>query len=220
METRKIVASHRSGRGKGPARRLRSQGQIPAVVYGKSTAARSLSVAPKDLQQVLESERGRNTVIELDLEGKQKMTVLLGDYQRHPVTRELLHADFLHVGLDQPVNVDVPLELLGKPRGVVMGGTLRQVFRKLPLRCLVTQIPTKITHDVSHLELDMHVATKELKLPEGVEVRLAKERTVAAVVTEKKRGAEEEAVQAEQKPEGQAAAEAPSADAKAASEKK
>jgi large subunit ribosomal protein L25 len=193
MEQIKIVASRRPQGGKGNARRLRAEGHIPAVAYGRDLAAMPLSVSPKDLLNVLASEHGRNSVVELELEG-DKFTALLADYQYHPVTRSLLHADFLHIHLDKPVEVDVPLELTGKPAGVVVGGILRQVFRKLPIRCLPAQIPVKIVHDVTELELDDAVPVSALALPEGVVVRLPAEQTVAAVVTEKKRGeAEEEA---------------------------
>ena len=184
METIKLVASRRSESGKGAASRLRSTGQIPAVAYGKQLPAQSLAVAPEALKAVFASAYGNNNVIELDVEGKDKLTVLLRDYQYHPVSRQLLHADFVQIHLDQPVDVEVPLELTGKPQGVVQGGILRQVFRKLPIRALPNSIPVKIVHDVTALELDGHVASKDLSLPEGVAVRLPAEQTVASIVTE------------------------------------
>jgi large subunit ribosomal protein L25 len=115
----------------------------------------------------------------------------------------------VQIHLDQPVNVEVPLELTGKAAGVVAGGTLRQVFRKLPIRCLPGQIPVKIVHDVTSLALDGHVGTKDLALPEGVSVRLPPEQTVASVVTEIIRQEEETA------PAAGAAAAAPAAGAAA-----
>ena len=193
MELVKVPASRRDSAGKGSSRRLRSDGRIPAIAYGKGEPAVQLAVSPKDLVGVLARERGRNSVIELQVEGADKLTVLLSDYQYHPVSRQLLHADFLKIALDEPVDVEVPFELTGKPQGVVMGGILRQVYRKLPVRCLPEQIPVKITHDVTSLELDDVVPVSALGLPEGVSVRLPAEQTVAAVVTEKKRGFEEEA---------------------------
>ena len=192
MELVKVTASNRQSAGKGNARRLRGEQRIPAVAYGKGEPALKLAVSPKDLLGVLAREHGRNSVIELQVEGGEKLTVLLCDFQYHPVSRTLLHADFLKIALDQPVDVDVPFDLTGKPQGVVMGGILRQVYRKLPVRCLPDKIPVKIEHDVTPLELDDHVAVKDLALPEGVSVRLPAEQTVAAVVTETKRGAEEE----------------------------
>lgn len=215
METIKIVAARRDGSGKGAARRLRTAGQIPAVAYGKDLAAVPLTVAPKDLLGVLASEHGRNSVVELDVSG-EKITALLTDYQYHPVSRQLLHADFHRIHLDQAVDVDVPLELTGKPKGVVLGGTLRQVFRKLPVRCLPSLIPVKIVHDVTELDIDDAVPVSALSLAEGVAVRLPAEQTVAAVVTEKKRVEEEETPVAA---EGAAAAPA-AADAKAGADAK
>jgi len=192
MELVKVPAIRRTESGKGPARRLRHEGRIPATAYGKEMAAESLAVSPKDLLGVLKSERGRNSVIELEVDGEGKRTVLLADYQYHPLSREFLHADFLQIHLDRPVEVDVPFELTGKAKGVVVGGVLRQVYRKLPIRCLPEQIPVKIEHDVTELDLDGHVAVHDLALPEGVVVRLDENRTVAAVVTETKRAEEEE----------------------------
>src|SRR5215831_12734114 len=105
MDLRKISVTARDGRGKGEATRLRRGGRIPAVAYGKKLGAQSLALSPDDLKGVLTSERGRNTVIELDVEGKNKLTVLLREYQHHPVTRAILHADFVQISLDEPVDV-------------------------------------------------------------------------------------------------------------------
>jgi len=184
MDTIKVTASRRTENGKGAANRLRTTGKIPAVAYGKQLPAQSLAVAPDALKAVFASAYGNNNVIELDVEGKDKLTVLLRDYQYHPVSRQLLHADFVQVFMDQPVDVEVPLELTGKAAGVVKGGILRQVFRRLPIRSLPGNIPVKIVHDVTSLDLDGHIAPKDLSLPEGVSVRLPAEQTVAAIVHE------------------------------------
>jgi large subunit ribosomal protein L25 len=196
MDLRKISANAREGRGKGEAARLRRSGRIPAVAYGKKLAAQALAVPPEELKSVLTSEKGRNTVIELDVDGKNKLTVLLRDYQHHPVSRAILHADFVQIALDEPVDVQIPLEMTGKPVGVVKGGVLRQVFRRIPVRCLPQQIPVKVVHDVTELDLDGHVPAKALALPAGVEVRLPPEQTVIAIVTEKAAPEEEEAAAA------------------------
>ncbi len=193
MQTISIKAARRAQSGKGAASRLRRTGQVPAVAYGKSLPSQALSVSPAQLTQVLASERGRNTVVELDVEGTEKLMVLLCDYQHHPLSREFLHADFYQIKLDEPVDVDVPLELTGKAQGVILGGTLRQVYRKLPVRCLPEHIPVKITHDVTSLGLDGYVPTRDLSLPEGVTVRLPPEQTLIAIVKEKQAPEEEAA---------------------------
>lgn len=182
METMKVVAARRSDSGSGAAHRLRQTGRIPAVAYGKGLATESLAVVPEDIRRVLAGEFGRNTVIELEVEGEEKRTVLLCDYQYHPLTRELLHADFRRIALDQPIEVEVPFELLGKSKGVVAGGTLRQVFRRLPVRCLPALIPAKLSHDVTELDIDDVVAASEVAVPEGVTIQLPPTQTVVAVV--------------------------------------
>jgi large subunit ribosomal protein L25 len=214
MDLRKISADPRDEKGKGAASRLRRTGKVPAVAYGKSLPAQSLAVSPADLKAVLGSQHGRNTVIELDVAGKSKLTVLLRDYQHHPVSRDLLHADFVQIALDQPVDVDIPLETTGKSVGVVKGGVLRQVFRRVPVRCLPELIPVKIVYDVTGLDLDGVVPAKGLPLPEGVSVRLPPEQTVIAIVTEKQTAEEETTGQ----PAAGAAA-APAAGAGAAADK-
>ena len=220
METIKVAADRRNESGKGAASRLRSVGKIPAVAYGKQLPAQSLAVSPDALKAVFASAYGNNNVIELDVEGKDKLTVLLRDYQYHPVSRRLLHADFVQVFMDQPVDVEVPLELTGKALGVVQGGILRQVFRKLPIRALPGSIPVKIVHDVTALALDGHVATKDLGLPEGVSVRLPAEQTVAAIVHEVVREEETAAPGAAAAAPAAGAAAAPAAAAAKAPEKK
>ncbi len=201
MDLLKISATRRDESGSGPARRLRAQGQIPAVAYGKETPATSLSVQPKDIDAILGSPHGRNTVLELDI-GGSSLTALLTDLQYHPVTREPLHVDFVQIHLDRTVDVLVPFELTGRPKGVVAGGVLRQIYRRLPVRCLPSDIPIKLSHDVTELELNQHVLASELALPEGVTVLLPPNQTVAGV------GAEAKAPEEEEKPAAAAAGEA------------
>jgi len=193
MELRKFNATVRPESGKGASARLRKTGKIPAVAYGKNLPVQSLSISPSDLSGVLTSEHGRNSVIELDVEGQKKLTVLIRDFQYHPLSRELLHADFVQIALDQPVDVDVPLDAVGKAKGVVDGGLLRQVYRRVPVRCLPEKIPVKLVHDVTALGLNEHVLVKDLAVPEGVTIRLPPEQTVLAVAMEKQQVEEEEA---------------------------
>lgn len=191
-----FAANPRTETGKGAARRLRNSGQIPAVAYGKSLAATTLSVMPKDVVTVLKSERGQNTVLQMKVNGGGDLLVMIKDYTYHPVSRSLEHVDFVEVKLDQPVDVDVPLVTQGKAAGVTLGGLLRQVFRTIPVRCLPDRIPLKIETDVTALELGDAIATKDLKLPEGVEVRLPAEQTLVAVVAPEKDRSEEAAAPA------------------------
>jgi large subunit ribosomal protein L25 len=180
-----LKAQARAVAGKSEARRVRRSGFVPAIAYGKELAATPIAVAPKEVAAILKSELGKNTVITLDLDGKA-LLAMIRDFTVHPVQRSLEHVDFVEVKLDRPVDVDVPLIPTGKAVGVAKGGVLRVVHRLVPVRCLPDRIPTKIETDVTHLELGEHVATRDLKLPDGVTVRLPAEQTLVAVVAPEK----------------------------------
>ncbi len=122
MDLIKVTATRRQENGKGASSRLRREGLIPAVAYGKNITAQALAVSPAAVIKVLVSDLGVNSVLELDVEGKDKITALIRDYQYHPLSRQLLHADFQQIKLDEPVDVEVPLELTGKAAGIVLGG--------------------------------------------------------------------------------------------------
>jgi large subunit ribosomal protein L25 len=206
-----VTANPRNETGKGAARRLRNSGQIPAVAYGKGLAATTLAVAPKEIITVLKSERGQNTVLQMKVNGGKDLLVMIKEFTYHPVSRSLEHVDFVEVKLDQPVDVDVPLVTQGKAVGVTLGGLLRQVYRTIPVRCLPDRIPLKVDTDVTHLELGDAISTKDLKLPEGVEVRLPAEQTLVAVVAPEKDRSEEAAAAPGAPGAGAAAAAAPAA---------
>jgi len=211
-----LKANPRNDVGKGAARRLRATGQIPAIAYGKGLPSTPVSVSPKEVLGILKSERGKNSVIELELDaGKKKILAMIRDYSYHPLNRDLEHVDFVEVKLDQPVDVDIPLVTTGKAVGVTLGGVLRQVYRTIPVRCLPDRIPLKVETDVSHLKLGEHIATQDLKLTEGVTVRLPAEQTLVAVVAPEKERAEDVAA-APGAPGAPAAAGAPAAGGAAA----
>jgi len=192
-----VAATPRPSRGKGAARRLRNDGQIPAVAYGKGIAATALAVSPKDILTVLKSERGQNTVIQMKVGTEKDILVMIKDFTVHPVARTLEHVDFVEVKLDRQVDVEIPLVATGKPIGIANGGILRQVYRVVPVRCLPDRIPLKIEVDISALDLHESLHAKALPVPEGVEIRLAPEQTVVAIVApEKDRSAEEDAAAA------------------------
>ena len=153
MEIIKLNAAPRPESGKGPSHRLRLAGKIPAIAYGRDLKATPLAVSPKGLLQVLSSDHGQNAVVELDVEGGETITVMVRDYSYHPVTRELQHADFMRVLLDQPVEVEIPFRCVGKSKGIVLGGVLQQVFRKLPVVCLPERIPAFIEIDITELDM-------------------------------------------------------------------
>jgi large subunit ribosomal protein L25 len=176
-----LEAKSRQGAGKGAARKLRSQGLVPAVVYGKHLQAPvHVAVDPKSIRQSINTPHKFNTLITLKLDGASHQ-VLLKDYQQDPVTREILHADFIAVSDNEKVKVNVPLVLTGKAVGTADGGLLTQARRELEVWALPQAIPEKIEADVTHLKIAMALHVNDIKLPAGVSVKTNVNYTLAVV---------------------------------------
>jgi large subunit ribosomal protein L25 len=177
-----LVAEVRDATGKGAARKLRAAGRIPAVVYGRGTESRAISVDPSALQRLLQSGgAGMNTLIELSVDGTTR-TVLVKELQRDPVRGRPLHTDFYLVQLDQKVEVSVPIHLVGKAPGVELGGILDHPLREIELECLPRAIPESVDVDVSALQVGDSIHVRDLELPEGASVRTDADLAVASVV--------------------------------------
>lgn len=187
-----LVAESRPSTGKGAARQLRSRGLVPAVYYGPGHQPTGLAVRPKELIAALSSAYGRNTLISLQIDGKTE-NALVQDVQVHPVTRHPLHVDFYRVDLDKEIEREVTFVAEGRAKGVVAGGELSVIYRKLPLRAKPGAFPSSVHVDVTNLEIGDHIKVKDLTLPEGVSVALPSERNVVSVTTVRKRKEEEEA---------------------------
>jgi len=218
-----IQASTRSATGKGPARRTRNQGKLPAVMYGPGDEGHPIAIDAKDVKAILAAPLGKNTVVTLALEGRSTLA-LLKSFEHHPLTREIRHADFYTVTGDRKIVVRVPFVLTGKSKGVATeGGVLRQIYRELPVLTTPDKIPAKIEADVTNLGLGESFHVRELTLPEGVAVKLDAAQTVASVVAPEKEeakaavpGAPADAKAAAAAPAKDAKAAAPAKDAKAA----
>jgi len=173
--------------GKGSARRLRASGRIPAVVYGRhSKQAAHFSVDPVAIKVAIATPHRFNTLITLKVDGQPDRQVLVRDFQLDPVSRDLLHADFLEVREDEQVKVNVPVRLVGRPVGVAEGGILSQLRRELEVYALPAAIPESIEVDVSHLKMAQSVHVNEIKLPPGVEAKTTVNYTLAVVAVPEK----------------------------------
>jgi len=156
----------REGRGKNEARRLRAQGQIPAVVYGAEKGkALEISVDPKALLRILHSESGVNSLIGLEgLAAVGDARVLVKEYQLDPIDHKLLHADFYQVAMDKTLTVTVPIVLKGEAKGVKQqGGIVDFVNREVEIEVLPGDIPENITVDISELMLNQGVRVRDLQ---------------------------------------------------------
>lgn len=190
MEFPKLEVAVRTRTGKGPARRLRQKGKAPAVLYGSNVETVSLSVTPKDLVKALAGPLRTNTVLSLsisDASGSvpKECKAMVVDHHFDPVTREVLHVDFLALDLSKKITVKVPLKLTGRSLGEQAGGKLKAVFRALSVECLPEVIPEAITVDVTPLGLNQTIDVKDIPLPEGVSINLPLDTTVILVESSK-----------------------------------
>ncbi|NBD13290.1 MULTISPECIES: 50S ribosomal protein L25/general stress protein Ctc [Corallococcus] len=176
-----LEAKAREGSGKGVARRLRASGQVPAVVYGKHLKAPlHISVDPKAIRTAINTPHKLNTLIQLKLAGNDQQ-VLLKDYQMDPLTRDILHADFIAVRDNDQVKVNLPVVLTGKAAGVADGGLLTQIRRNLEVWALPGAIPLQIEVDVTNLKIAEAIHVNDVKLPDGVSVKTHVNYTIAVL---------------------------------------
>ena len=148
-----LKAEIRDRTGKGAARSVRRDLRVPAVLYGPKTQPTTLSVSSLELEKLLRETQGESKLVNLNIEGSQTRQVLLREIQKHPYRRRFLHIDFYEVPLDQPIVVEVVVELVGDSIGVQKGGELNLIQRTLAIRCLPNQIPESVRVDVSKLDL-------------------------------------------------------------------
>ena len=176
-QTAKVSIQPRSELGSRANKRLRDSGRIPGVIYGHKEAVVPVTLPKKEVVGHL--NHGTH-LFELGLDGKNE-TVLVKEVQYDHLGLEVLHVDFARVSLDEEVDVTVPLELKGEPKGEKEGGVLQQIVSELELRCKVTDIPDVVRHDVSEMALDDVVHIKDLKLPAGVSALQDEDLVVAKV---------------------------------------
>ena len=196
-----LEAKVRKELGKGPARRLRMNEELPAVVYKKGHESLPIIINPRITTKMLLGPYRRNVVINLAIEGdKQKSRlVMVKERQIHPVRRNLTHVDFVEIDAKKPVVVSVPLKLSGKSEAVTLGSKLDHVLQKMKISCLASKIPEAIDVDISNLAFGSTHA-KDIPLPAGIE--LAEKPRVVVLTIKKPRGAakEEETKEAAAKP--------------------
>lgn len=178
-QTAQISAKPRSELGSRANKRLRDAGMLPGVIYGHKEAVVPVTLPKKEVVNHL--NHGAH-LFELGLEGKNE-TVLVKEVQYDHLGIEVIHVDFARVSLHEKVEVTVPLELKGEPKGQADGGVLQQIVSELEIECLVTDIPTVIRHNVSEMALNDILHIKDITLPAGVKC-LQDENLVVASVKE------------------------------------
>lgn len=171
MEATELKACIRKESGKGPARRFRQEGLIPAVFYGRGEEAIHLSVNAADLLKIIKTKK-ENIFIKLLIEGEKRKErlSLIKELQIEPVSRRFYHADFYEIRMDHKLTIDIPLHFSGIPIGVQNGGELQHLKRDLKVSCLPSALPEFIDIDVSGLDIGNSIKVQDIKVPEGIEV--------------------------------------------------
>jgi large subunit ribosomal protein L25 len=183
MEIVSVTVEKRSRVGKGPARRARASGKVLGVFYGPNQKeALSLELDQKEFAKKLSVLEGSHLIqFESPVPELKSRMVLLREVQSHPVTGQVLHADFYEVDLTKQLEVSVALHFTGKPVGVEAGSILQPIVREVTVKCLPTEIPAFLTVDVSELGIHDSIHAAELTLPAGAELVYETNFTVVTV---------------------------------------
>jgi large subunit ribosomal protein L25 len=179
MATASLNASPRTGTGKGAARSLRQNGQIPGVIYGHARQPQSLALNAREFDRLMDHVTA-STVIDLDLGGKTSKT-LIREIQRHPYKRQVLHVDFLELVAGEKVTVEIPIVYVGTPAGIKDGGILEQIKHELTVEADPTTLPEHIEVDVSELTIGHTLYVRDVRVPEGATVQDDPDSPVALV---------------------------------------
>jgi large subunit ribosomal protein L25 len=169
-----LKAQPRSDFGSRESRRLRRSGLVPGVVYGGGSEARPFQVDQREVRNVLVHG---GALIDLDIEGAGSVPVVIKEEQRDPVRGDLLHLDLQEVRLDEEIQADVTIELLGTEEspGVKEGGVLEHVTHQVTISALPTAIPESIPVDVSGMVIGDTMQLSAVVAPEGVEFFLGED---------------------------------------------
>ena len=197
MEFAKVSVEVRTQVGKGGAHKVRAAGKVPGVLYGRKAEPISVTFDEKALITSLDKEKKRNTVLTLTVAqsgstGKtETFTAMVRDAQIDPISRRLVHVDFLRLDLEAEVKVTVPVVLTGKAIGLTNGGQLHQSMHVIAIAAKPAAIPTKIEVDVTALDMGDALHVSDLKLGAGVRALLDPKDAIASVVAPKAEKVEE-----------------------------
>ena len=184
MQQARLDAQVRDDVGKGVARSLRRAGKVPAVLYGRKRGAVSLQIDDRSFQTLLRNY-GSNVLINLVLGNDDEQTVVIKDLQRHPVKRNVLHADFQRISLDEKITTQVSIETVGTPVGVRDGGVLTVTRRQVSVNCFPLDTPEFLRINVEDLSIGDSFRVSDIEIDDMIEI-LENETTQIAAVIEPK----------------------------------
>ncbi len=177
-----LDARSREGRGKNDARRLRTQGMVPAVLYGDGDGSSVLAVPEKVVDYTLQHV-GDNALYDLSIGGGGNATARVVDVHRNPLTGRLVHVDFAPVNMRERIVVTVPVAVVGDSPGVSEGGVLQQEAYEIEVETLPGDIPQELQIDVSGLDINENLSIGDIRLPEGITLISDPEEVAVTVTT-------------------------------------
>ena len=167
-----INAKERKSKGTGASRRLRHEGTTPGILYGGVKDAISLEIDTKELFMQFRHEAFHASILTLNLEGK-KESVILRDFQMHPVRNNIQHIDFQRINENEKISVKVPFHFINEetaPGVKIEGGLVSHIMTEIDISCLPKDLPQYIEVDLGELAMGESIHLSEVTVPEGVEL--------------------------------------------------
>jgi large subunit ribosomal protein L25 len=179
-----IVAEPRSSRGKNEARRLRVAGQAPGVLYGAGGDAVAVAISPKEVNKILRSNTGHNTIFNLSVTGGETVPVMVVDWQHDPVKENLLHVDLKRIDLTLRLRVKVPVHTSGEPKGVKLQGGLQELItREVEIECLPDDIPEQFILDATEMSIGDSLRANQIPMTGTMKLLSNPDAVIAHVVS-------------------------------------
>ena len=192
MEALNLNVKHRNNNGSSSSRRSRSEGILPGILYGSENEPIAVEMDLHKVEKIVNQHSSDSVLLDIDLDGIGKVSVLMKEIQFHPVTSEILHVDLQRVLANKPIQVDVSVELKGEPEGVKAGGLLDQVLRSITVQSLPADLIESINVDVSNLEIGDSLSICDLNISSKLTVINDQNSLVVAVNAPKVEAAEDE----------------------------
>lgn len=183
MEQETLAAQKRTTSGSRPARRMRRDGRVPAVVYGSDLETTSISIDSRELGTTLHTEAGLNALINVVVDGEDEVLAVAREIQRDPVRGDITHLDLIQVSLDIEIEAEVTIEYVGVPAGVrEEGGFVEAIETSVVLTALPTNIPASIEVDITELGIGDTLKVADLAAIDGVTYTTDEDRPMVTVL--------------------------------------
>ncbi|MDU0199727.1 MULTISPECIES: 50S ribosomal protein L25 [Paenibacillus] len=182
-----ILLSERTG----PVKKLREQGQVPAVVYSSRMDSEHVTVPEKEIRASL--KRNPHAILNVALPSKSKESVIIHHVQKDSLTGQLLHVDFLQIDMKEKLDTAIAIQFVGEAKGTKEGGILQVESHEVMIRCMPNKLPESLQLDISKLSIGEHLTVADLKVPKNVEILSDPETVLVTILGTQKLGTTSEA---------------------------